>query len=47
MCDYGFDVGNLHVIDYYLARGGLISTPWPGTECPYSLHRSPADWSRP
>ncbi len=47
-CDYGQDVGNLHVIDFIIHREGLDKLRHlPRAECPRSLHHSPADWSHP
>lgn len=41
--DYGWDVGNLHVIDWHLHREALPKTA--GFEVSYWFF-SPADWSR-
>lgn len=43
-CDYGFDVGNLHVIDYHLWLADLPIRRY--VESPRSLRTSPADWSQ-
>ena len=45
-CDYGQDVGNLHVIDYTLHLVWSVILPWPAIESPRHLRLSPADWSR-
>lgn len=42
--DYGFDVGNLHVIDYRLWLADIPIRRF--TESSRTLHTSPADWSR-
>lgn len=43
-CDYGWDVGNLHVIDYRLWLADIPIRRF--AEFPQSLHHSHADWSR-
>lgn len=44
-CDYGRDVGNLHIIDYYLTLCAAEIDAWTGLTPPH-LRISPADWSR-